>query len=128
MNDEDVGYRVQWLERLRHFKIRFDELLGMFDEATALRGDTKEEAQRRLKYLKDELRREVNSSGSVVTGPGYGDYYSPISQALAGIHIRWNSKPDTRWVDQLGGASQTIRLAIHRLENSLKASGSADQT
>lgn len=120
MSEEQAEELRQCLARLAELKAEFDAVLAIFGKDTVLTGERKVLAQEGLRTLKAKLESEVDVDEDELSQAEKAFYYRGVRQAKASIHVRYNSRPDQKWIDQLSNARSTLALAASRAEQSLQ--------
>jgi hypothetical protein len=109
------------LERLNDLRAEFNAVLAIFGRDASLIDERKILAQEKLNYLKVRLRREYAAGEHGLAEAERIFYFRAVHAALTSITVAYDTRPDQRWIDQIGNACSSIDLAISRLKQKLSA-------
>ncbi|HSF39438.1 MAG TPA: hypothetical protein VLT87_06565 [Thermoanaerobaculia bacterium] len=107
------------LARLAELKAEFGAILAIFGEDIFLTGERKVLAQEGLKALKAKLGEEVGVDEEELSQAERSCYSRGVRQARGSIKVRYNSRPDQKWIDQLSTGRSSLALAASRAEQAL---------
>lgn len=124
MSKEQIEDLRLCLRRLAELKAEFERILDIFGEDTVLTGERKVLAQEGLKALKARLEDEVRVDEAELSQAERAFYSRGVRQAHGDIRVRYNSRPDQKWIDQLSTGRSSLALAASRAEEALNKLGS----
>lgn len=108
------------LARLAELQEELNATLAIFGKGTILSGERKILAQERLTALKERFKEEASLGEDELNQTEKAFYSRGVRHAYSSIHVRYNSRPDQKWIDQLLTARSSLALAASQAEGVLR--------
>jgi hypothetical protein len=110
---------------LRSYSVEIDEIISLFDDHGHIKTEKIPEAQTLLQNLKgclkkDYDRRATDKGHEQMSEDEQAFFFPAIHEASTRIHVKTNSLPSQKWIDELLDAQHSIQYYLYRLEKPLR--------